>query len=56
MNKIITYIWLTLGIILASIFYIFASYYFRYGEYHNIQFQYIFIMEKALISFGIYLT
>jgi hypothetical protein len=48
MNKIITYIWLTLGIILAAIFYILASYYFRYGEYHNIQFQYIFIISVCL--------
>jgi len=48
MNKIITYTYLTLGIILAAIFYILASYYFRYGEYHNIQFQYIFIISVCL--------
>jgi uncharacterized protein (DUF486 family) len=50
MNTIIRYIILLLCIIVSSIFYIGASYYFRYGEQNNIKFIYIYIIS---IIFGI---
>ncbi len=55
MNKIILYILFIIGIILSSIFYTLASYYFRIGESRNIKFIYIYIISifLGLMSYSI---
>jgi hypothetical protein len=55
MNIIIRYILLFLCIIISAIFYILASYYFRYAEQNNIKFIYIYLISIILgiISYSI---
>lgn len=55
MNKIISFYLLFIGIIFASIFYTFASFYFRFAENNNIKFNYIFAISIILgiISYSI---
>jgi hypothetical protein len=50
MNKILSYAFFIIGIIISSIFYTLASYYFRIGEQNNVKFTYIFIIS---VIFGI---
>lgn len=55
MNKIILYIFFTLGVILSSIFFTLGSYYFRIGEKKNIKFVYILLISVicGMISYSI---
>ena len=55
MNKIVLYGLFIIGIILSSIFYTLASYYFRFADDNNIKFKYIFIISIILgiISYSI---
>ena len=45
MHDIINHLILIIGIIIASIFYVIASYYFRYGEQNNQTFLKIFLIS-----------
>jgi uncharacterized protein (DUF486 family) len=53
MNKILLYGLFICGVIISSIFYTLASYYFRIGEARNIKFIYIYAISiiLALISY-----
>ena len=50
MNKPLLYLYFFIGLVIAAIFYVFSSYYFRLGEKLNIDFKNIYIIS---IIFGI---